>query len=408
MEPETAATAQPSSVDRVPAGTFVLWSASRPPQPAVSVPAFRMSNTLTVASIAQAAGVCKSTVSLALRNSPKVAEETRLRVQAIAEKAHYRPNPLVTAQMAHIRLKKKRKRAMTIGFLSTWIDNATCERLRWSVIGEYCRGAKAQAELRGVDFELLEFDRGRFSDARIGEILRARNIEGLVLAPLRYSDTRLGLDWSQFALAAIGYYRAFENIHRVFFDNFHCMHSLLAVLAARQYRRVGFITNQETEARTGYLWSGGFLEYQYRNIPLSGRVPPLNLARQESMFTEVEYEQIHAWYLEHRPDVIIGFLDKPLVFLQSLGYRVQEDFGYVALSWTQGMEGCCGYYQSMHEVGAAAFEAVAERLYRNERGMPFYPTTTLLTGKFIEGDTLRPPVAADELGAERVDSTAAH
>jgi DNA-binding LacI/PurR family transcriptional regulator len=349
-----------------------------------------MSNPTTVASIARAAGVCKSTVSLALRNSPKVTEATRLRVQAIAKEACYRPNPLVTAQMAHIRLKKKRKRAMTIGFLSTWIDGSTSERLRWSVIGDYCRGARDQAEVRGVDFELLEFDRVRFSDRRIGEILRARNIEGLVLAPLRYSDTRLVLDWSKFALAAIGYYQAFGNIHRVFFDNFHCMQSLLGVLASRQYQRIGFITNQETEARTGYLWSGGFLEYQYRKISESGRVPPLNLTRQESLFTDVEYEQIHGWYREHRPDVIIGFLDKPLIFLKSLGYRVKEDFGYVALSWTHDLEGCCGYYQSMHEVGAAAFEAVAERLYRNERGIPFYPTTTLLTGKFIEGNTLRP------------------
>lgn len=352
-----------------------------------------MSNHTTVASLARVAGVCKSTVSLALRNSPKVAEATRRRIQVIAEENGYRPNPLVTAQMAHIRLKKKRCRAMTIGFLSTWIDGTTKERLRWSVIGEYCRGAKDQAAARGIDFELLEFDRARFSDRRIREILHARNIEGLVLAPLRYSDTCLTLDWPRFALAAIGYYQAFGNIHRVFFDNFHCMQSLLGVLEARQYRRVGFITNQETEARTGYLWSGGFLEYQFRKIPTPRQVPLLTLTRQESQFTDTEYSGIRAWYLEHRPDVIIGFLDKPLIFLRSLGYRVKEDFGYVALSWTQGLAGCSGYNQSMHEIGAAAFDAVAERLYRNERGMPFYPTTTLLTGTFIEGDSLRPPLA---------------
>lgn len=346
----------------------------------------------TIASIAKAAGVCKSTVSLALRNSPNVTEATRLRIQRIAEDLHYRPNPLVTAQMAHIRLKKKRKREVTIGFLSTWVDSANKSRLRWSVIGQYYHGAKVRAEEIGVDFELLEFDREKYSDRRIQDILRARAIEGLVLAPLRFYDSQLVLDWSPFALAAIGYYKAFGNIHRVFFDNFHCMQTLLDILMRRGYNRIGFVTNEETEARTGFFWSGGFLEFQNRNIPPGNCVPLLRLPTQEFLFTEKEYGQIKDWYLAHKPDVIIGFLDKTLHYLLSQGYKVNQDFGYVALSWTKDIGDCTGYYQSFQEVGAAALDAVAERLYRNERGVAYYPTTTLLTGKFIEGSTLRPEV----------------
>lgn len=49
--------------------------------------------------VARAARVSTSTVSLALRNSRLVAEETRTRIVAIAEKLQYRMHPYTAAHM---------------------------------------------------------------------------------------------------------------------------------------------------------------------------------------------------------------------------------------------------------------------------------------------------------------------
>jgi LacI family transcriptional regulator len=54
----------------------------------------RKSTSLTINDIAREAGVSRSTVSLVLRNSPLVAEETRRRVQATIERLGYQPNRL--------------------------------------------------------------------------------------------------------------------------------------------------------------------------------------------------------------------------------------------------------------------------------------------------------------------------
>ena len=54
----------------------------------------------TMADVARAAGVSKNTISLALRGSPRVAEETRRRIAETAEAMGYRLNPTVAHLMA--------------------------------------------------------------------------------------------------------------------------------------------------------------------------------------------------------------------------------------------------------------------------------------------------------------------
>lgn len=348
-----------------------------------------MPNPTTISMIAEKAGVSKSTATLALKNSPKVIEEKRLKIQKIARELGYKPNPFVSAQMAHIRQKKKQKMVTTIGFVSTWINNDEHKRLRWSIIGRYCAGAKMRAEELGFLFELFEFDQDETSDARIQQILESRNIDGIVLAPLRTSTARLNLNWSSHSLSAIGYYDAYDKIHRVFYDNYRCMQLVMTRLVDYGYQRIGFITNEETEIRAGHYWSGAYLDFQFRMIPEDQRVPLLGMAKLEAELNKRDFDQIHDWYLERKPDAIISFLDRTLHYFKSKGYKAPEDFGYVALTWTKEMGDCSGYNQCLEEVGAAAVDVVVDGLHRNERGIPRNHSTTLLDGQFIEGKTLR-------------------
>lgn len=63
-----------------------------------------MSGHITMADVARAAGVHQTTVSLALRSHPRIPENTRKRIQQVAEEMGYRPNPLVSALIAQRRL----------------------------------------------------------------------------------------------------------------------------------------------------------------------------------------------------------------------------------------------------------------------------------------------------------------
>ena len=54
---------------------------------------------LAVKSIAAQAGVTQATVSMSLANNPRIPAITRERIQAIARKLNYQPNPYVSTLM---------------------------------------------------------------------------------------------------------------------------------------------------------------------------------------------------------------------------------------------------------------------------------------------------------------------
>ena len=314
----------------------------------------------------------------------------RKRVNSIAQEMGYICNPLVSANMAQLRRSKNLKRTLpTIGLLSTWYDEKLAnKRVEWHIQNRFLRGASRKARELGFDFDYFEYDLERYSAQRIQQVLESRNISGLVLAPLRFSNTRLDLDWSGFSVASIGFSESLGNIPRVYYDNFRCMQDILHFLTNRGYERIGFITDSENEMRGGHLWNAGFLEYQNRVVDTQNEVPILRISKPELLFEKSDFEAMHQWYKDNKPDVIVTFRSKILEYFNSLGYAAPKDFGYMVLNRSSQTDGCSGYRQCHEEMAEIALEIVAERLYNNDHGELTNPTTTLLKGDIIEGSTI--------------------
>ena len=68
--------------------------------------------------IAAEAGLSPSTVSLALRNSPKIPAATKQRIRKIAQRLGYRPDGKLTELMSHLRLTRTRPREACFGVVS--------------------------------------------------------------------------------------------------------------------------------------------------------------------------------------------------------------------------------------------------------------------------------------------------
>lgn len=345
----------------------------------------------TFADIAERAGVCKATVSLALRNNPRIPSGTRQKIKSIALGMGYRMNPLVTANMANVRRSKEWKGSMpTIGLLSTFYDEQREDkRVDWPIISRFLEGTKNRSEELGFDFDFLEFDLAYYSSERIQQVLLNRNISGLVLTPVRFTNSPLRLDWSHFSVASIGFSDLLGNIPSVYYDNFRCMQDILDFLMSKRYRRIGFITDSLNEIRGGHLWNAGFLEFQNRLIENKNQVPILRIPKPESLFEKSDFESMHYWYRQNKPDVIIAFRSKILDYFQNLGYKVPEEFGYMVLNSSSLTDGCSGYRQCHEEMAEVATNIVSERLYNNDRGELTKPRTTVLRGDFIDGFTLR-------------------
>ena len=345
----------------------------------------------TFADIARKAGVCKATVSLALRNSSRISEETRERIKSIALDMGYHQNPLVTANMVQIRKARQQRLQMpTVGLLSTWVEEAEeLKRVEWHIQSRFLEGAKRRSAELGFAFDYLEFDLAKYSSSRIQQVLESRNVAGLVLTPCRFSDSPLRLDWSKFAVTAIGFPDQLGKIPSVYYDNFRCMQHVLEYLSNRGYRRFGFITDSENETRGGHLWNAGFLEYQHRLIPEEERVPILRIPKPELRFVRDDYEAMLDWRNRHKPDVIIAFRSGILDFFQSEGLHAPKDFGYMVLNWSTQTDGCSGYRQCHEEMAEVAIDMVSERLYHNALGELKKPRVTLLQGDIVEGFTTR-------------------
>ncbi len=195
----------------------------------------------TFADIARDAGVCKATVSLALRNSSRISEQTRERIKSIALNMGYQQNPLVTANMVQIRKARKQSlQTPTVGLLSTWVEEAEePKRVEWHIQSRFLEGAKRRSAELGFAFDYLEFDLAKYSSIRIQQVLESRNIAGLVLTPCRFSDSPLRLEWSKFAVTAIGFPDQLGKIPSVYYDNFRCMQHVLEYLSFWVHNRLG-------------------------------------------------------------------------------------------------------------------------------------------------------------------------
>lgn len=67
--------------------------------------------------VAEAAGVHRTTVSLALRDSPRLPAARREEIKHVAEHLGYRPNPMVSALMASRVSRREPKHQATLAFI---------------------------------------------------------------------------------------------------------------------------------------------------------------------------------------------------------------------------------------------------------------------------------------------------
>src|SRR5712672_334593 len=74
----------------------------------------------TMQQIADAAGVSRMAVSLALRNSPKISAATAERIRRLAEELGYRPNPMVSALMTQLRHSRDMKKPSVLAYVTAF------------------------------------------------------------------------------------------------------------------------------------------------------------------------------------------------------------------------------------------------------------------------------------------------
>lgn len=330
--------------------------------------------------IADAAGVSRMAVSLALRNSPKVSAATAERIRRIADELGYRPNPMISALMTHLRHSRDPKRPTTLAYVTAFPTEHGWKQSPTQVAIH--RGAAQRAGALGYILEEWWVRRPGLTERRFCGILEARNILGLVIAPTPSSAGALDLEWVKFAAATVGYSLRGAEIARASNDHFRSITHSLRELTNLGYRRVGLDVLEEEDPFVREQWIAAMLAFQ-QNLPVSERVPTLSggSAPAARLFED--------WFREHQPHAVISVASERLKVIQGLGLRVPQDVGFASLSLSPEDSGLAGINQNFHLVGEAAVDLVDGQLRRNERGIPRHARTLLVTSEWVPGGTLR-------------------
>lgn len=339
--------------------------------------------------VADAVKVHLSTVSLALRNDPRLPEATRRKIQDAAKKLGYTPNPLVSLLLARVRRRNASYRG-TLGYVHTVPEGTP--RLAGPVHRNYIEGARRRASELG--YHLDEFFLGpALPPHRLPEMLHARNILGLVIEHTPGGlcpDRCLPFNIAPFAAASLGMPLASPQIHYVANDQY-----MRAVLAAREllalgYRRLGMVINENFDSAMAHRCSAGFWAVQ-EYTPGLASLPICHLR-------EDKPAALRRWLAKHRPDVVLGTHHFIFSQLQSLGVNMPETLGWVHLDWVPEFKNATGVYGNSDHIGGAAVELVVSQIHRGESGPRAHAVNYFVSGTWHPGKTVRrigPPLDLD-------------
>ncbi|HWA85015.1 MAG TPA: LacI family DNA-binding transcriptional regulator [Opitutus sp.] len=333
----------------------------------------------TLEDVARKAGVHRTTVSLSLRNHPRIPAPTRDRIRAIATELGYRINPLVSALMQSRRTGKPVKHA-ALAFVTNYPT-----RYGWKPEyhdrPDFFPGAVERAQDFGYKLEHFWLAEPGMTPRRFCDMLSARSINGLIVGRLPPGQNALALEWNRFSCVALGMTLRSPILHHVTENHYDTVWQSMERCRERGYRRVGIVFPDGNDSpRVGHRWLGAYFTQQL-NFPARDRVP---ICSEQP----TDEEHFRAWFLKHKPDAILVNNARLLLeWLGHLGRSAPRHVGVVSLEHRRNFEGT-GMYYDPAKIGALAVEMLIGFMHRNETGVPSVQHEVLLTGEWRDSGML--------------------
>lgn len=339
--------------------------------------------------IARQGGWSPSTVSQALRNSPRISESTKAAVRQLAARLGYSPDPMLGALAAYRTRRRVAAYHGNLAFLTTWGSPGKWADPRGPSAGSRSfeliyGGAQDRAKQLGYSLEALIVGKGENDGQRIKRLLTARGIKGVVLLPFPELVTEIRVDWSAFAVVQIFSEGSPQRLPNVLSNHFQSMLGVLQRLHERGYRSPGFVAPRLSSEGSKHVWDRTFRS-SLEEFPDRGPDPIWIV---NGRITE-QFPEMKAWIVRNRLDVILYGGDQWMLrFLEQGGILTPRELGLCCLDLLDPDGKVSGIYQNPRQIGAAAVDVVNSLLVANETGPREFPTSTLLAARWIEGETL--------------------
>lgn len=340
----------------------------------------RMPAKVSMADVAERAGVSVATVSRALKNNPRISGSTRQRIVKLSERMGYRPNPLVNALMAN-RRGRDTGGADTIAFVTDyrrecdWADKPSCV--------DIFAGLKERARELGYKVEVFSLLEVGGSPLRLEQVLRARGIRGVIFGFAKNLDFPIEMNGDGLACVGIAHYFRQVKVDRVICNGLNNVRLGLRKLTELGYRRTGLVVPLANNRIIGNAWTAGYLDHQW-TLPPRSRFRPL-LPEDWRM----KVGEFHKWFEAEKPDSIIAYKVDVRGLLRKLRLRCPADVGVAQIYREAGeMDVLAGVDERMHDNGTASVDLVVEKLHGNRFGFGDPTRSVQIDGTWRDGPSV--------------------
>ena len=337
-----------------------------------------MESRATLQDIANLAGVGKATVSLALRNDPKISAATRQRVCQAAEQLHYRPDPALARIAAHRWRTREHPSDITVAFVTMNHPWTNIEPL-----GDLRKGATAEGERLGYHVEHFRMESFPGPE-QLARVLFHRGIRGVLVGLIFREDFARAFPWQSFigVGCSLGYHQPPINV--VVSDFHHAMERAWREAVQAGYRRIGVALLEEVGAVDLFDKVSAALFCQSRLNPELEPIPV-------QTFPLADRSSFCTWLRQHEPEVVIGFNDTVHWWLRDAGLKVPDATAFISLDTEnvpQRERTLSGMNPDYAFIGRTAIGQLDILLRTNQIGIPERPLTVHVPPVWIPGDTL--------------------
>jgi DNA-binding LacI/PurR family transcriptional regulator len=345
--------------------------------------------------VALRTGVSQGTVSLALRRHPSIPAETAEAVRAVALRIGYAPDPYLAGLASY----RKRVSAPTFQASLAWLsDDKEGESWKSSPESRACYKSAADHALQlGYRLENHCLRQPGMTAARMENILRARSIQGIIVAPRSRAEIAPDFDFSRFSAVTLGCAPVTQRLNFVSYNQFQGMELAFQKLAESGYRRIALIVDTESDRCAGHGWTTAFWREQQK-IKTRDRLPALTGG-------QINFPVFRNWHGRHRPDAVIAPRTEVRGWLEEMGIGVPAGAGFLLLSVPEDDMETSGLLAQPAAIGAKAVELLCEMLHCPDRGGPACQWGVLVNAVWREGRTLRnlnmPASAAPPMALEK-------
>ncbi|NBS14483.1 MAG: LacI family transcriptional regulator [Verrucomicrobia bacterium] len=341
-------------------------------------------NIVTIAILAKELGLGKATVSLALRDDPRIRKETRLRVQRLAAQRGYQANPVVAHVMSQLRSARVSDYRATLALANLGSQAEDLENN--STFRSIAKGFRARAANLGYavdDFWIG--DPVYRQPGKLKSVLHARKIDGVALLAIREKD-RLPDPIREIlpdcSAVGLGVRMVLPLIHCCSNNQYGTSLNAVRRLLESGKKRVGLVVAAEIDRLLNGKLSMGFRF----GLEEAGETPETAMNR-VWWFQPNDPTGFLRWHESLQPEVLLTTHDAIADWLKR---GRTKSTALAHLDVDPSMNGWGGMNQRNEMVGAFGADLLTAHMARGEKGLPDSAKTMLVESEWVDGLSLRP------------------